>query len=109
VSFSLTDNWWSPVTQAWGGSADGWPITSAHPAGGGAPPPIPQLIVGAEMCAWQTPEDCLVPVLFAKDCHAKGCAGEGRPAPRVAIMAERSWGSSQGAEHLLHRTGCGYS
>lgn len=105
-----SDNWWRMSTQAWAGSFDAWPINSAHPARGGQPPlPIPAQIYGAEMCAWQISEACLAPLLFARDCSTKGCAGQGRPAPRVAIVAERSWGSSQSPEDLLERIGCGYS
>ena len=71
--------------------------------------PLPPQIHGAEICAWQQSETCLVPLLFAENCAVKGCAGQGRPAPRVAIVAERSWGSATSPADLLERIGCGYS
>lgn len=71
---------------------------------------MPAQIVGAEMCAWQISEVTLVSLLFAENCSTKGTAGMGpRPAPRVAILPERSWGSDRSRDDLLERTGCGYA
>ena len=102
------DNWWSPSTQSWAGSTNGWPVVSSDSACGGSRPPPPMQIVGASMSQWQMPESCIHPLLFASNCSSKGCVGAGRPAPRVAIMSERVWGSERSPSDLLDRVGCGY-
>lgn len=106
------DNWFMPLTQSWDGGINSWPINSAHQAQGGQAPPMPAQVVGAEMCLWAVRQDIAEGLLFAPNCTTRHLAGGraayGRPEPRVAVMAERAWGSSNSPDNLLERAGCSY-
>ena len=107
------DHWFHDSgTQAWNGATLAWPITSLNPASakGGGGPPVPKQIVGAGMSLWSMTEDCARPVLFGgcKGGGAGNCATAGRPGPRVAIVAERSWNPEAKQSDVLDRVNCGY-
>lgn len=66
----------------------------------------PQKIIGAQVCSWDIEEKAQEGLLFGT---GSGFPDYGRPAPRVPIVAERTWtGSATSAQDLMERVGSSY-
>lgn len=70
------------------------------------PADYPQKIIGAQVCSWDIEEKAQEGLLFGT---GPGFPDYGRPAPRVPIVAERTWtGSATSAQDLMERVGSSY-